>query len=792
MAKRLLSSTTDPNPSSPAIPDEDGAPKSRIKNAYQVWEIAKEIDDQDDKRSKKRSRIFKQYNRFPPTEYSLLVKEGAEWQSNVCFGMLSYVVDNSIASFIDMITERTLAADIKTKHGDPRERATYSDQISFAFDKVLREWDDFLLNQEQNLLDMHLYGKGIEIKEEREGCFYEHVSADDFKLPAGTKINLKNFDVAILCKRYKISELWEKIENKPNNEVGGWNREAVLRAMYYCRKEWRAKHKTYESFAKEISEGNVNISSHLKENIDTYLVLMKEFDGKISKFVCLKDYGAIIESRKEANPQATKNGEKNFEEEVIKDEELLFKKLRFYDKIEDFVHTFFDVVGTGMWHNTPSLAEKIFVQCRQYDFTMNAIMDAVKINMSLLLQGTTPEANDKIKALMFGPSVIIPSDVLFTQQRVQLPTQEATAAVQFMMLDMFRGIGEYRVSERTSQGEAVTATQNRNDTAEAARISGTQLKRFNEQHTTYYRKIYKALVSLTRSDKDYEHREKFETYLNERKVPKEAWKFDNIESINSNLLAGAGSPAQKMQAAQAIIGLLNISPKGAGQARAIEDGIAAAGGRNNVARYIEKVNPDPTFNQKLAGYENCLLADPFCSPADVQVNPGDDDLAHLGTHMADMDRTIMLLSQNLDQKTLTKTLAEIGARKLLNQGGHVMAHIQQLSRDDSKKDYLKEINTHFNEIQQKSGELQKKMQAALAEQEAAQQNGLDPTKDPNIQLQIAKGQLELKQLQDKHELDIGYKAQKHAMALEADKDKTANEIAIDRAKAASEQEKSAA
>lgn len=779
--------TANPNPSSPAIPDKDGAPKSRIKNAYMVWEIAKEIDDQDSKRANKRSRIFKQYNRFPPTEYSLLAKEGMEWQSNVCFGMLSYVVDNSISSFFDMITERNLAADIKTKFGDPRERATYSDQISFAFDKVLREWDDFLLNQEQDLLDMHLYGKGIELKEENEGCFYEHVSADDFKLPAGTKINLCNFDVAILCKRYKISELWEKIENKPNNEVGGWNREAVLSAMYYCRKEWREKHKTYESFSKEIAEGNVNIASHLKENIDTYVVWVKEFDGKISKFVCLKDYGEIIESKKK---DRNNNVEKGFEEDVIKNEELLFKKLRYNDKVEDFLHAFFDCSGTGMWHNIPSLAEKIFVQCRQYDFTMNAIMDAVKINMSMLLQGSTPEASDKIKALQFGPHVIIPSDVLFTQQRVQLPTQEATAAVQFMMLDMFRGIGEYRVSERTSQGEAVTATQNRNDTAEAARISGTQLKRYNEQHTKYYRKIYKSLVSLTRGEKDYEHREKFETYLKERKVPKEAWAYENIESINSNLLAGAGSPAQKMQAAQAIIGLLNISPKGAGQARAIEDGIAAAGGRNNVARYIEKVNPDPTFNQKLAGYENCLLADPFCSPADVQVNPGDDDLQHLATHMSDMDRTIMLLNENLDKKTLTKTLAEIGARKLLNQGGHVMAHMQQLSRDDSKKEYLKEINTHFNEIQQKSGELQKKMQAALAEEEAAKQNGTDVAQDPTIQLQIAKGQLELKQLQDKHELDIGYKAQKHAMALEADKDKTANEIAIDRVKATEEANKS--
>ena len=35
------------------------------------------------------------------------------------------------------------------------------------------------------------------------------------------------------------------------------------------------------------------------------------------------------------------------------------------------------------------------------DFTMNTIMDAVRINMSLLLKGSTPDAEDKIKSLVF-------------------------------------------------------------------------------------------------------------------------------------------------------------------------------------------------------------------------------------------------------------------------------------------------------------------------------------------------------------------------------------------------------
>lgn len=766
-----------PHPSALKIPDEKGAPENRIRNAYQVFDIAKSIDEEDEKRSKKRSRVFKQYCRFPPTAYSTLKETGKDWQSDVCFGMLSFIVDNNISTFFDMITERRRVAEIVTKHGDPKERSVYSSHISDAFDKVIREWDDFLLNQEQDLLDMHLYGKGIEIREDVEGCMYEHVSADDFKLPKGTKINLKNFDVALLLKTYTIKELWEKIEKKGKSEEDGWNRKSVLNAMWYCRDDWKKKYNSGEDLYKNIMEGNIAVSSHLKENVYTYMLFVKEFDGKLSKFIVLRDYGDIIMSQKKDAPQPSED----FDSEVIKKEGFLFKKEKYKDGIDDLIVVFMDSAGSGMWHNNPSLAEKIYVQCRQYDFTMNAIMDAVKINMSLILQASTQDSSEKLKGLEFDSATVIPADLSFIQHRFQLPTQEGTQAVQFMMLDMFRGIGEYRVSERTDRGEAVTATQNRNDTAEAARISGTQLKRYNEQHTKYYRKIFKALVSLTRGEKDYEHCEKFKTYLKDRGVPESSWKWDNIESINSNLLAGAGSPAQKMQAAEAIIGLLNISPKGEGQARAIEDGIAAAGGRSNVSRYMDKIRPDPSFNQRLAGYENLMLADPFAAPENIQVNPDDDDIYHLSVHFQDMDRTIMLLNENIDKNTLTMTMGEIGARKLLNQGGHVMAHIQKLSRDKAKDQYLKEANSHLNDIQQKSGELQKKMQSALAEQQQAQQT--DPSSDPKVQLKLAEHQLQLSHSERMHELELGHTAKKHATDLEHKKEKAAVDIAVTRSKA---------
>src|SRR5688572_3450407 len=94
----------DPNPQALKTVSKTGeAPETRIRNAYQVFEIARDLDKQDDGRSKKRARLYKAYNRFPPTEYSTLYKLGQEWNSNVNFGMMAYVVDNNLSSFFDMV-----------------------------------------------------------------------------------------------------------------------------------------------------------------------------------------------------------------------------------------------------------------------------------------------------------------------------------------------------------------------------------------------------------------------------------------------------------------------------------------------------------------------------------------------------------------------------------------------------------------------------------------------------------------------------------------------------------------
>lgn len=780
-----MTKEADPNPNSPAVPTTKGAPKARFKTAYQVWQICRDLERDDRKRKRKRARIYKAYNRFPPSEYSKLWKEGQEWQSNCNFGMMAYVVDNTMSSFYDMVTERVLVANIRTKKGKPQEKATWSKAISYAFDKVVREWDDYLLNVEQDTLDMLLYGKGVQLKEDEEGLWSEHISADDIIVPDGTKLSLKNFDMALIRRRYQLHELWEKIDEVEGSEGRGWHREAVLSAMRYQRQSWADTYKDNTEYAKAVNEGNETLGGHLKEHVDCYMLLAKEFDGTISKYIVLRDYGPIISlTRKKERPVSQ---DKDNEKTVINKEGFLFDKQKWAEEINDVMQVFIDNSGQGMWYATPSLGEKIFVQCRQYDFTMNAIMDAIKVNMSLMLQASTSDASEKIKSLVFGPYTIIPSDVPFVQQRLALPTQEATNALQFMMLDMFRGIGEYRINEQSKKGTNRTATESQIDATEAAKLQNTQLKRFNAQHTRWYRATYKRLVNLGSSEKDYKHLEKFKDYLKEYGVPKSAWEWDGIDCIESNMLAGAGSPSYKLMAAEKTIALTNISPRGQAQANAVEDAIAALHGRENVARYTNNVQADLTFDERIAHYENMMLGNILCNPADIQVMPEQDDVYHLETHMSDMSRSITLVNELIKAGKIPETMSDSFMFKMINQGSHCEAHLQKLSADEGKEDQAKMAQQNLANLQKAA----EQTRAKLDEIKKSAAENFDPSQDPDIAKEIAISQIKIKTAETMSNISLGAQARKHEQRIKVDQEKAANDIAITRAKAEGEKKTAA-
>lgn len=782
---RNRASKSDANPDALRTLRPNGeAPKSRIRTASQVHNISREMVDANKLRSARNERFYKAYKRFPPTDYSTLVELKMEDQSNVNWGMMAFIINNTRGSFYDMLAERGTACDIITKVGTPIEQRVYSELISVAYDQyAVREDYSYLLGHEISILEMGLYGKGIHMWEDVEGFKSDPCPARDFYVPEDTHISLEKFDLFMRKRKFHLHELWQRIEDEKAAEDRGWNVEAVKDAMRSQRDDWLNKYSN-EDLMHDVVNGRMALTSVMKECVHVYDMYVREFDGTISRLMVLQDYMPLVNERKSG---MGKGGGKlptddELTESVADECGFLLCKMGHAENIHQVVSVFLDNAGSGEWHDTPSLAEEIFVQCRQYDITMNSIMDAIKLNMTLMLQGQTAEATERLKSMVWGQFAVIPADTPFVQSRIQMDTTGATTSLQFMMSDLYSGIGHYRVQQQSPSGEAPTATQRQLDAAESAKLSGTQIRRYNEQQTIYHKERYRRFVSLTRGAEGYEQYEKFRDELKEMGVPEKAWKFENIRSITSNMIAGPGSPSYKMMAAEKIIALTNLTPKDDGQRAAIEDGIAALSGRQNVRRYMPpKKRVDPDMEERFIGLECETFSDPNLNPKNVQAFPHENHVRHIPYHLDDMASTVEKLEMAMKEGTLDEKKAYPGVIRLLHEGAHVGAHMKFLQRDEGKEAMFVQFSSDLNMIQKQVEKLQQNMQKMLDEK--SQQKEFDPSSDPDIIKKLAMTQLEVRAAEQLAAIKANSISTQHQLREDATREKTATTIATTRARA---------
>jgi len=435
-----------------AVLDQDGKPpETRISNASHAWNIANHLRLANIGRENKRIRIYKAYKMFPPTGYSKLAEKRLPWQSDVNYGQLGFIVDNQKSSYYDVITERQACCTIKTKYGNEKERLVNTENITTAFDQALREWPGYLYNAEQDLEEMLLYGKGIGMWDSPMGWMPEHVYLSDLLFPDDIRIDFSNLEEFVRRVRLTPYELYKKIENRAAAEAMGWNVDAAIDAIRFHR-AFSNNRKTREDFFRTISEAGFNWSLSVNQKIDLYEVYWREFDGKISKAIILQDYQPISDYIN----SNIKGAGKISEDDVRSQHGFMMLKIGLFNSWDEIMYMLTDSVGSGLFQDIKSQAESAFVACRQYDFTMNSLVDAVRLNSMLMIEGQGPDATKMLKQMEWLPISVMPDGAKFIQNRFQLPVAESMSFMQFFMGDMYRGMGQYRINAPTAGGKQRT------------------------------------------------------------------------------------------------------------------------------------------------------------------------------------------------------------------------------------------------------------------------------------------------------------------------------------------------
>ena len=764
--------------------DQDGnPPETRISNASHCWNIANNLRLANIGRENKRIRIYKAYKSFPPTGYSKLAEKRLPWQSDVNYGQLSFIVDNQKSSYYDVITERQACCTIKSKFGNEKERLVNSENIAIAFDQAIREWPGYLYNTEQDLEEMLLYGKGIGMWDSPLGWMPEHVFLSDLLFPDDIRIDFCNLEEFVRRVRLTPYELYKKIENRAAAEAMGWNVDAAIDAIRFHR-AFTNHRKTREDFFRTISEAGFNWSLSVNQKIDLYEVYWREFDGKISKAIILQDYQPIADYIN----SNIKGAGKISEDDIRTQHGFMMLKVGLFNAWDEIMYMLTDSVGSGLFQDIKSQAESAFVACRQYDFTMNSLVDAVRLNSMLMIEGQGPDSTKMLKQMEWLPISVMPDGAKFIQNRFQLPVAESMSFMQFFMGDMYRGMGQYRINAPTAGGKQRTKGEAELDAAESAKLSGTQIRRFNECQTLYFKQLYKRFVSAKSSDDGYEYVKKFYEILEELGTPKEAAAWKNITSIRSNLISGAGSPSFKLITAEKLLQITAITPANEGQENAVKDAIAALSGRDNVARYRNTKPTKITDTARVIGFENAGMTDAFVNPQNFPVLPTDPHIEHAVGHLQDMMMQLQMTMQAVQGGQPELADLSLAVRSVKFKGGHIMAHVEYIAKDESKQDFLKQFMGGMQEAQGMADQLQQ-VYVEMAQAEAQKQGQPNSEEDIKLQYLAAKSGIEIDTKKKLADISVGKASISHAQRTEQRKEQGITQLALQKAKARAEIQK---
>jgi len=558
---------------------------------------------------------------------------------------------------------------------------------------------------------------------------------------------------------------------------------------------------TNTEWLRDVASGNLNLSRLYTLRIEIYELYIMEFNGSISKMLLLQNYGGLVLGYKE-------NGRKDLTEEEYRDQTgFLYYKKDWVEKDEDgwqdIIAPMCDSTGSGIWHEIQGLAESVFIQCRAYDIHMNRAFDAMDWSTRLMLKGGSAESTKKLKQMEWQPWMILPQDTEPAQVSLSVPLGELFAGMQYYQADMYRGIGAYNIGMTNRGGKARTKGEAQLDAAESAKLQGTQIRRFNDNQTRWLKMLYKRMSRTTKGGYGYKLKQKFVDFMEENGVPKEAWQWENIENLESNMLSGSGSPSYKLMAAQQTVSLTGMTPINEGQANAIADAIAALNGRQNVNRYVKQTTVKIPDEQGIISMENIGMTDPKGNPANFRVYPDQNHVEHFQAHFQDAAASMQEAQQAMQSSGVNpqapvrgqesqqaseeaiNLVRDIYACLMRFKGPHMVAHLGFIEKDPTKKNLAKQFAQQMQQLQRGTDELGSQLAQLEKGRQQQGQQGQSP-QDIKLQALVAKEAIQTDSLQKKENIKLAAMAQKAQLHNSNAMEKVATDLATKRAKAANE------
>lgn len=670
-------------------------------------------------------------------------------------GVPFYAIFNGVTNYAE------ITPSFQPEHPD---HSLWGDRIASRFHDMLRRWDGFDWNMQQASYWMRLHGVGPCYRDRKGDWRFRALETGAVLVPDGSASCVDDrLPLVAIRVPYRVHELWGFIKDKEAAETAGWKVESVKRAIRKgCEgQSWLEAGDSWEAYESFFNNNDI-LPSITGKFVHCVHLLVREFNGKISRFV-------ITEDELDLDHKDNRDGRK--------DDDYLLCDIGCYENYKDALVVFFKDIGDGTWHSVKGYASDSFdtlVVVNQLDCQT---IDAARMDMTVLLEFATTAQRDKFDKFQIKRGITkLPVGAKVVQARLQGMMQGALMVSQKLLTKLNNNIGNFQgrgMSREDGKGETVTATEVQARVAKEASLDQGDMTLFYGHLDDVYQPMFDLAADPDTTD---EEAKRFQRECEDDGVPKEALK--NCE-VRASRESGYGSPAMrelKLQQLREIAPSLPVD----GQKNLLDMIISAVAGPDKVA-LLNPRQHEPDLNDWGAAMENGSMEDGIMPP----LISGQDDAIHLNSHLEYAAEKLEPLKDAMDAGQNDSTALEAAYRYMQILAEHCGQHLQRLFADPTRageakmfKDSLAQIGSFTGKLRGAIIAAQKEAQlAAQEEQQATALSALDAAKVQSVQTQdqiaAMKAATQMRDKQMKAQNDMRIKNVLAAASIQRERAKTA-------------------
>lgn len=699
------------------LDQETGKPPARrIKDASSLNSIVKAIIQADEPAALARLDVQEMLDGAPPFNPNQIRQSGQEGRCNLNFGDGKARVKSEQAGYYDLTNSVPMLARISTKHGDEADWSYNSNVISEEFHRMVKGWKAFGPSFQLLVQKFTSHGLGFNYFKDDLDWRWSVAGLDDFKLPRSASIIEDDLDMAVVMREITVGKLYAWYQKAGDD--ARWNKkqveDAILNAHDPSQKpsvgaweKWQEMAKNNDMFASTTAKNNVSLAH----------AWVREFSGKVSYYLTLRDGSNT---------------------------DYLFKCENRYDCIDQcFTYFPYEIGSNGSLHSARGLGHEVLAAVQVLNSLRCQTIDNAKLAGSLLLQPQSETAAEDMAILFYGGATYIPPSVKVLNGQLNNPSQGILPVIQEMQLTLRQNTGD-TLSQKSDSSNDKTKFQVASELMKEAVLPTANLDLFYEPWGRHLAEVWRRVSRKGVKEQDPGGKEILEMVkrCEARNVPKEAiYAADEIVPMRA---VGYGSPANRLLAFDEFMQFFgNLDP--VGQNNLLRDRFAQRVGYAQVDDYVPRIDKGSRApaDQEIAELQNFAMS----AGKPMTVRGNDNHIIHLQSHLPDLDQDCTASESGQGSPQLLAVM-QLKAQ-------HCADHIKILKPDKLNEKIVAELTRQFNNIGQRVEKAtahaeRDAQEQAQQQQEQAAQGGA--AQSPKVQQMVADSEARRKIMLDEAEL----------------------------------------